>query len=246
MENLYSKNGIPFWDEYSIMHRDQCIQYFSKMFPRCLRETNPAWQFYQVEAPILTPQSEINENYTSDDVWMLDDGLVLRPETTPGSYAAAAHMLTRGLVKPPFVVWQYGKSFRREQDQVTKNMRLKEFYQMEFQCIYAADSANDYHDAILEPVRGMIQGKLGVLHPCRLVESDRLPSYSQSTMDVEAIVSDGHSEEGHRWMEVCSISKRTDFPVTAKFPTKKGVVEKDLMVLEVAIGLDRCVYLTEN
>ena len=83
--------------------------------------------------------------------------------------------------------------------------------------------------------------------PTRIVESDRLPSYSEITMDIEA-----HTEafvfapENDRWMEVCSISRRTDFPQKAKFQTKKGTVEKDLLVLEIAIGLDRCVYNFEQ
>jgi glycyl-tRNA synthetase len=116
-------------------------------------------------------------------------------------------------------------------------MRLKEFYQQEFQCIYTADTLNDYHAAILEPVRKMLGEVIGL--PTRIVESDRLPSYSLKTMDVEV-------DNGDKWMEVCSISKRTDFPEKAKFQTKKGLVEKDLLVLEVAIGLDRVVYNFEQ
>ena len=210
------------------------------------------------------------------DMWMSclkkePTKLVLRPETTPSSYVYARHLLdTHSGIKPPYVVWQTGKSFRREQDQVTKNMRLKEFYQQEFQCIYTTDTKNDYQEAVLEPVRKMI-GEM-VRLPTRLVESDRLPSYSLRTMDVEVWCPDkqaienapfeiggqhygerpievrppsGYSSRG-RWMEVCSISKRTDFPGKVQFQTKKGIVEKDLEVLEVAIGLDRCVYNFEQ
>lgn len=136
-------------------------------------------------------------------------------------------------VKPPLVVWQAGKSFRREQDQVTKNMRLKEFYQQEFQCIYTADTLNDYHSAVLEPLRRMVAE---VIHmPVRIVESDRLPSYSEVTMDLEV-------DNGDKWMEVASISRRNDFPTKVSFDTRKGRVEKDVKVLEIAIGLDRLVY----
>lgn len=172
--------------------------------------------------------------------------LVLRPETTPSSYVYAQHLLnTHSGIKPPFVVWQTGKSFRREQDQVVKNMRLKEFYQQEFQCIYTADTMNDYHSAVLEPVRKMIGEMIG--RKTRIVESDRLPSYSEITMDVEACTESFiFDKENDKWMEVCSISRRTDFPQKARFETKKGIVEKDLLVLEVAIGLDRCVYTFEN
>ena len=172
--------------------------------------------------------------------------LVLRPETTPSSYVYAQHLLnTHTGVKPPFVVWQTGKSFRREQDQVTKNMRLKEFYQQEFQCIYTADTMNDYHTVVLEPVRKMLGEMIGM--ETRIVESDRLPSYSEVTMDVEAHTeSFVFNKESDRWMEICSISRRTDFPQKAKFQTKKKIVEKDLLVLEIAIGLDRCVYNFEQ
>lgn len=243
MESLFGVNGLMFWTEREIRLRDQFCSHFSYTMENILLETNSAWKMLQVEAPLLTPQSEINPNYTAEDVWFQNNEdeitqLVLRPETTPGSYIYAKHLLeTHSGIKPPFCVWQVGKSFRREQDQVTKNMRLKEFYQQEFQCIYAADTMNDYHHAVLEPVRKMITEMIGL--PSRLVESDRLPSYSEVTMDVEVDNSD-------KWMEVCSISRRTDFPIKAKFQTKKKLVEKDLLVLEIAIGLDRCVFNFEQ
>lgn len=238
MENLFNTNGLVFWTEKEIRLRRMFEDYFQQEVKSGLLQQNPAWSFFQVEAPILTPEQLINPNYTHDDVWFQEGpnpGLVLRPETTPGSYTYAVHLL-QGIakaVRPPFVVWQTGKSFRREQDQVTKNMRLKEFYQQEFQCIFTADTLNDYHTAMLEPVRKMIAEMLHL--PTRIVASDRLPSYSQKTMDVEV-------DNGDKWMEVCSISLRTDFPIKAKFQAKNKVVEKDLLVLEVAIGLDRCVY----
>lgn len=73
----------------------------------------------------------------------------------------------------------------------------------------------------------------------RVIPSDRLPAYSQTTMDVEAWV-----EEDDRWMEVCSISRRTDFPQKVKVTNRRNeAVEHDVLVLEIAIGLDRCVRL---
>jgi glycyl-tRNA synthetase len=137
------------------------------------------------------------------------------------------------MILPPFCIHQTGKSFRREQDQVSKNMRLKEFYQQEFQCIYAADTLNDYQEKVLEPLRAMFEKIIG--KTARIVESDRLPSYSLRTMDIEI-------DNDDKWMEICSISKRTDFPQKVKFQTKSGSIEKEMLVLEIAIGLDRCVY----
>jgi hypothetical protein len=62
-----------------------------------------------------------------------------------------------------------------------------------------------------------------------------LPSYSLSTMDIEV-------DTGERWMEICSISKRIDFPIKNRYQTKsRDFKETDILVLEIAIGLDRCV-----
>jgi glycyl-tRNA synthetase len=47
---------------------------------------------------------------------------------------------------------------------------------------------------------------------------------------------------GDKWMEVCSISRRIDFPSKFRYQAKNEVKEKDLMVVEIAIGLDRCIY----
>ena len=225
-----------FWSEREIKYRNFIKQTFTDEIEAMLRLENRAWQFFEVEAPLLIPRELINSNYTNEDIWVQendDEELVLRPETTPSSYAYACHLLNSNIILPPFCVLQSGKSFRREQDQVTKNMRLKEFYQQEFQCIYASDTLNDYQEKVLEPLRKMFEKIIG--KPARIVESDRLPSYSVKTMDIEIDNSD-------KWMEICSISKRTDFPQKVKFNTKTGPLEKEMFVLEIAIGLDRCVY----
>jgi glycyl-tRNA synthetase len=71
--------------------------------------------------------------------------------------------------------------------------------------------------------------------PTRIVPSDRLPAYSEITMDVEV-------DNGDKWMEVASISRRTDFPGTVSLTGKSGTRQLEVKVLEIAIGLDRCVY----
>ncbi len=149
--------------------------------------------------------------------------LVLRPETTMGSYAYARHLLNphrTPKIQPPLVVYQHGKSFRKEQDQPTKYMRLKEFYQLEFQIIYSPSTKNDYSLTLIEDVKDMISKMIG---PCFVESSDRLPSYAEWTMDVICEKTK---------MEVCSISKRTDF--------------EGMNVLEIAIGTDRCLYNFNN
>lgn len=255
MQNVFDINGLVFWNEEEIRLREYFRDFFAAKIKAELTRINDRWKFFMVEAPLLNPTDLLNVNYTADDIWRQDlrlsaeerdeiaqgvrpdpRRLALRPETTPGSYAYAQHLMNEihPPVFPPMVVWQAGKSFRREIVQPTKHMRLKEFYQQEFQCVYASDTGMDYQEAMLEPVRKMIGSLIHL--PTRLVASDRLPAYSKRTMDVEIW-------NGDKWMEVCSISLRTDFPQQLKFPGKKDNVHvKDALVLEIAIGLDRCVY----
>ncbi len=244
MLGLYQANALVHWDEREIAQRDHFTRLFADGVRAALLAMNPAWTFRRTEAPLLVPRHLISDAYTNSDVWVQerlsehDHDLVLRPETTPGTYAAMCHALnTHQGVRLPFCMWQAGKSFRREPDQPTKFMRLKEFHQLEFQCAYSADTTNDYHSKVMEPVRSMLGRALG--RPTRVVPSDRLPAYSQVTSDVEAWV-----EEDDRWMEVCSVSRRTDFPQRVKVTNRRNeAVEHEVLVLEVAIGLDRCVRL---
>lgn len=241
MLSLYDANGLVHWTERDIRLRDMMIAHFAGEVTAFLKSANPAWEVLRVEAPVLTPRELISAAYGPEDVFVQgrlsehDRELVLRPETTPSTYAYMQHLLnSHARVRLPLCVWQAGKSFRREQDQATKHMRLKEFWQMEFQCAFTADTANDYHAACLEPVRRMI-GAMTRL-PSRIVPSDRLPAYSQITMDVEV-------DNGDKWMELASISRRTDFPQTARLTSKGGQArELDVLVLEIAIGLDRCLH----
>jgi glycyl-tRNA synthetase len=241
MLSLYRANGLVHWTERDIRLREMMITHFAGEVSAFLKSTNPAWDIRRVEAPVLTPRELVSAAYGAQDVFLQqqlsphDHELVLRPETTPSTYAYMQHLLSgHERVRLPLCVWQAGKSFRREQDQPTKHVRLKEFWQMEFQCAYAADTANDYHAAAVEPVRRMI-GAMTRL-PSRVVPSDRLPAYSQVTADVEV-------DNGDKWMEIASISRRTDFPQTVRITGKGGAVrELDVLVLEIAIGLDRCVY----
>lgn len=220
--------------------REHLIQYFSDEIRSHLISTNKAWDVRRVEAPTLVPAELISNAYTNSDVWMqecLSDNelvMVLRPETTSSSYVYMQHILSNhSKTRLPLCVWQAGKSYRREQDQPVRHVRLKEFWQQEFQCAYSADSGNDYYSNSLEFIRHMIGS---VIHlPTRLVPSDRLPTYSQITMDIEV-------DNGDKWMEICSISKRTDFPGPTKPQRRGAAAEQEVVVLEIAIGLDRCIY----
>ncbi len=239
MKTLYNVNSLVIWEEKDIRLKRWIEDTLKEEIKSILLSLNPRWEFFQIEAPSLIPLDLINDNYTSEDVWVqetksdTDVKLVLKPETTPSSYIYAEYLLDNNQVLPPFVVWQTSKSFRREQDQTIKHMRLKEFTQTEFQCIYSADTLNDYQERVLEPIRKMFEDIISM--PCRIIESDRLPDYSLRTMDIEVWNED-------KWMEICSISKRKDFTKKAIFSVKSKVVEKELLVLEIATSSDRIVY----
>ena len=228
MEQLYNVNGLIFWSEREINARKLVESHIVQAVKDSLKSMNRAWEFFQVEAPILTPKPFVNPNYSDADMFATsgtskdtngeDVALIARPETTMGSYAYAKYLLNPHneiKVRMPLVVWQHGKSFRREQDQPTKFMRLKEFHQLEFQCIFGLTTAMDYGLKLLADVAIALTRLTG---ETRIVASDRLPDYSESTMDIE------HAESG---MELCSVSRRTDF--------------EGAKVLEVAVGTDRVV-----
>jgi glycyl-tRNA synthetase len=219
MENLYNSNGLIFWSSKEIKLRKMLETFFVDTIFDNLKTQNRGFEMEQVEAPMITPAKFINPNYTADDVFMLSDDLILRPETTMGSYRALEFLLSthnNRKYKLPLVVWQHGKSFRKEQDQPTKFMRLKEFYQLELQIAYSSSTMNDYSENLIPELASAMSSMIG---SCHVEDSDRLPSYSERTLD---IICDKTN------MEVGSISKRTDFP--------------NAKILEIAIGTDRCVY----
>ena len=218
MLTLYNVNGLVVWTDQEILARRWVEHRVVSGLQDVLKSQNRAFDFFQCEVTQLTPRDRVNPNYTADDVFVVADDLVLRPETTMGSYAYARHLLNPHgdrKVRLPFVVWQHGKSFRHEQDQPLTKMRLKEFYQLEFQVLYDVRTGNDYGVAVIPAVQKLLESFVG---PCRTEPSDRLPDYAESTTDVVCERTE---------MEVCSISRRKDFD--------------GARCLEVAIGTDRVV-----
>ena len=208
---LFNYNGDVFWESKEIEFRHFIVNQVKDCLERSLRDQNNAFRFFQIESPILTPLSKIIDGYR--DECFIADTYALRPETTMGSYAYIEHLLVDKAQKLPFCVWQCGKSFRKEQDQPLTKMKLKEFYQLEFQMIYSESTKCDYSIKAIEAVKEFL---CSILDDVTEEPSDRLPDYSESTTD---LISNG--------MEIASISKRKDF----QHP-----------VLEFAFGLDRIVY----
>jgi glycyl-tRNA synthetase len=236
----FDLNGLVVWTEEEIAHRHHLKSFLARRVRDALRATNPAWEMAEVETPVLTPRAEVNPQYTEDDLFLArtDGSLALRPETTAGSYFVARRMLAMRAARPPFVVWQAGQSFRREQDHPRKLLRLKAFYQQEFQCFYTADTANDYHEAVLPAVAAAVRDATAL--ETRTVPSERLPSYSRRTTDVEVFWND-------RWAEMASVSTRTDFAARYCVTLRDNrVKELELLVLEIALGLDRLTVVSLN
>lgn len=218
---LYEYNGLHFWSEQEISVRNMIVDFIKNHLQLNLVKINQAFKFIQCEAPVLTPIEFINKSYTNEDYYQVNEKLVLRPETTMGSYIYAKNLIKNNKVKLPIVVWQHGKSFRKEQDQPFSKIKLKEFNQLEFQIIYSNATKDDYYSKIIPIVLESINLIIG---NASLEKSDRLPEYSTETNDIMI-----------KNMEVCSISRRKDF-------------SEEILVSEIAFGTDRLTYqfLTKN
>lgn len=223
MIKIYESNGLPFFNATWIRNRQFIQDSLVNKLSNLLWEANRSWQIEQIEAPCMIPNELVSSEYSDEDVYRTQD-LTLKPETTGSSYEYAKYLIENQLARPPLCIWQASKSFRRENDQVTANVRLKEFYQLEFQCIYTEDTKKDYHE-LLEEITALVEH---LTHKeARLIESDRLPHYSTSTMDIEV-------KMPNKWLEVMSSSKRNDVPFEWN--------GKKLLNTEFAFGLDRLVY----
>ena len=229
---LYNNlGGLRFWTEAEIRAREHAISTLHFQLSTELQKLNSAWTFHRVEGPLLTPASYVNPTYGQDDVFitkaeMGDETIVLRPETTASSYLYANHLLTTGQAKAPLCIWQAGKSFRRETSDgaTAAKLRFNEFYQCEFQCIYKEGTKADVRAYVEMAIARAIR-ELTYSDSYRIIESDRLPSYSTQTRDIEV-------EFNGSDKEMASISTRTDFP--------------GYIVLEAAVGLDRLVSVQFN
>lgn len=226
-EALYGIESLRFWNEDEIEMREAFQSLIANKFKRKLLSINPAWKFYRMEGPLLTPKNFISDAYDSDDIFITqiskaNQPLVLRAETTPSSYAYAKSLKD----KFPICVWQVGKSFRVEKSDgaTASKLRFNEFYQQEFQCIYSKGTKADYRKYLMDELVLEVSRFTG--SPARIVESDRLPAYSESTLDIECIYNGS-------WKEVASCSIRTDF-------------SEDVLVCEIAIGLDRIVTIAKT
>src|ERR1044072_41824 len=184
MRNLYEYNGLVFYDETDINAREYLIHTVSSEIIASLSKGNKAFVSKRIEAPCLIPCHFISDEYDLKDIYMASLDLSLRPETTASSYNFLKSNL--GPLSPPVCIWQAAKSFRKEQDKTFKNIRFKEFYQLEFQCIYSEGTHFDWYPYLIDVVFQLFVNLLsveGTVESIVIEESDRLPSYSLKTTD---------------------------------------------------------------
>ena len=226
INTIYS-NGLIIWDSRQIRLRNQITEDIAERLEAKIRDLNPAWRFYRIEAPTLIPQSKINPEYDQNSYFVTqiesspNDRLALAPETTQSSYDYAKLLIDSKATKLPLCIWQLRKSYRNEQDKTTKYLRFKEFYQLEFQFIYSDNSKADYPQYLQNAIAQIISSWIKELE---IAPSDRIPSYSLNTTDINAITPEYN-------YEIASLSRRTDSPI----PNTSNY--------EIAIGIDRIISL---
>lgn len=196
-------NATVMWRQREIAERDSLINLCYESIREAWIDMNKAVQFERVETPILTPihllQGHVDAGFPLIDTNAFTKSqTVLRPETTIGCITAFHSIFpnkNQMLKNMPFCVWQVGKSFREETNPETmraSKLRLREFYQMEFQLFTSATTKADYLTSALTQLTNRFGGII--------IEATELPHYSRRTLDWEM---DG--------LELAGCSERTDW-----------------------------------
>lgn len=207
MKTIWS-NATVRWSEPEIERRDALIREVPALLGAAWRGLNPRVRLERVETPVLTP-SEHLQGHIESGFDLLPAGkmqasikncgpLFLRPETTAGTFEAFRQdwpMQNQWPKVLPLCYWQAGKSFRDEKNPDTMRatkLRLREFWQMEFQLFCLPGTKADYIGSALTALVARYGGAVQ--------EATELPHYSTRTVD---------------WMmdelEVAGCSVRTDF-----------------------------------
>lgn len=198
MKTMYS-NATVMWDEREIIERECLVALCRQLILDSWTVMNPAVRMARVETPILTPAVQL-AGHADAGFPMIDSKCgILRPETTAGCIAAFHEMFPMAQQRQkamPFCVWQVGKSFRDEDNPDTmraSKLRLREFYQIEFELFALASTKADYLQAGLDSLTHRFGGDI--------VVADDLPHYSRRTLDWHI-----------NGLEVAGCSERTDWP----------------------------------
>lgn len=244
---LYNVGGLRFWRQNEVRLRNRIKDALTDCVTETLLNLNQMWRFEEVDSPVLMPREMFSCAYDENDIFILHDQIggkeyALRAETTIGSYKIAEQILNEGAMRLPLCIYTAGQSFRQERSDgaTAAKLRFNAFYQLEYQCIYAKPwvDENGKQRGTTAPIASTVRNAL--VHEVskitgldtRLIPSDRLPTYSEETIDIEVFWN-------NQWKEVASTSIRTDFP-----PINK--LKDPMAVFEVAFGLDRMVAVTQG
>lgn len=226
--------GFVYYSEADLTAREFVVKIFTRKLSSELTNLNRAVRFFQIETPMLTFKDALKgHEATGFDLVKAsfakhgEDTMYLRPETTFGTYAALRAMWPQEPERKkqmPLVLWQYGKSFRDEQARPMKELRFREFYQLEYQLFFSPDTKANYFDACLSSAFKAVELICRQDPIVRPVVDKELAHYSQKTTDL--FIPD---EEDFKEIEVAAISQRKDF--------------EGANVVEVSVGLDRLTAL---
>lgn len=203
-------NATVMWDELEITRRESLIREIPIALYREWKDLNPAVSMHRVETPILTPEDMLKTHIeTGFELIKTEKRGYLRPETTAGTYEAFHILYGDNFSKKtlPVCLWQVGCSFRDEQNADTMRatkLRLRQFYQMEFQLFVSRETHAPYLDHALMTLCKLYGGEGRV--------ADELPHYSSNTMDWYL-----------RDLEVAGLSVRHDWPHGMVFEVAIGL-----------------------
>lgn len=222
-------NATVQWTEREIEFRENLMRDIVALLKETWQGMNRAVHFRRCEAPILTPachlRSHIAEGFelVQTNLEHAGEPIFLRPETTKGTFEVMADMYPQDKQlqkKLPICLWQYGKSFRNEGKGETmraSNLRLREFYQLEFQLFASKGTGAPYLEAALGALQNQYGG--GYEKPA----PNDLPHYSNKTIDW---VMDG--------VEVAGCSVRKDWEPGMVFEVAIGMDRLTNMLLKGA------------
>lgn len=175
-------NATLLWDEAEIVMRESLVREISALLFQGWYGLNKAVTFHRIETPILTPTDRLKSHIESGFELINTEHGYLRPETTAGTYEAFDLMFGEKFPKNtlPICLWQVGCSFRDEKNAETMRatkLRLRQFYQLEFQLFCSEGTKAPYLDAAGAILTFLYGGGLNE------VSNLDLPHYSTKTID---------------------------------------------------------------
>ena len=182
--NAIFTNATVSWNEFEIARRESLIREIPLLLIDTWRTLNPAMKMERCESPILVPREKLASHIaTGFDLLEVksDRNLFLRPETTVGTYEVFNQKFpdkTQMKKYLPYCMWQVGCSFRDEKRADTmraSQLRLIQFYQMEFQLFTSHGTKAPYIEKALETLTTRFGGTV--------VSAAELPHYSEKTLD---------------------------------------------------------------